>query len=291
MSRSHVSVTELLDLQRCRRLWYYQHHRRLEPLGRPHLLASGSAVHAVVGWAANLLAEGYSRGEIEGWGAEVSEIVLREQFELDEYADEKVAKFLPGVKRAVAKLPDWFWEDWKWQSEVDLATEVVSKQGKVVEVRGRADLVGTRHAGGEIMLVEVKTTDHDPLDYLLWNPQHRFYATMLQMEQSDELVLFKYLCLPTSQGAKAVDRMSWPFSVEQNIAAYLDLARLVSDWVEFGERGGVERAQQSPSYSLSCKFCPCAPICTEILTGGSAADVIEEKFKVKQPLVKEKQNG
>lgn len=289
---NHVSVSELLTLQRCKRAWHFAHQRRLEPLERPHMLASGSAVHATVARIAAGLAAGSSREhELEYAMDTFAEFALVREFELDDYADAKVAKLLPGVKRAVAKLPAWFFKQ-GWQVEVPLSLIVpvrapiagVAPYTIEVEVRGRADLVGGLDTVpvDDIILVEAKTTKHDPLEYLLWNPQHRFYGLMLAEAHPQAVITFRYLCLPTDQTKKAPEHMPWVFTEVQMQAARSNLVRLVRDWMLYQREGGAAQAMESPSESSACAWCDYAPLCTTILTGGDVQDVVKERFKVKR---------
>ena len=139
-----VSISEILAWRSCRRKWYYAYDRRLEPLDRSPFLASGTVVHGAIG---AVLSGVESRDDI----LDIAQTILE-----TELVDEgKVAKYLPGVVRALGKVPSWLWEK-EWTVE-----QLLEQDYDGVTVRGKPDMYAV---GDVIDIVEVKTgQDPDPL--------------------------------------------------------------------------------------------------------------------------------
>lgn len=227
-----VSVTALVDYADCPQLWSYRHVDDLRLPTVPPNMASGIVVHALL--------PGVLRGEV------IDKAVVMGR--LEETGVSEPGRYVGGVLNALSQVPKWMFGT-MWHSEEELEMEV----GGVTLV-GRPDL-WTRDEGG-VRLIEVKTTSNDPLDYLLWNPQHRYYLLLLRHLFPDEALWFNYMCLPTSGRAPDMG---------------LDQA--------FG-KGAEERARQElqntltsmesvvrPRYSWRCTRCDFAPLCTLVIQG------------------------
>ena len=287
-----VSVTELIDFMDCRRKWTLRHQSRLQPKHRPPNLASGTVVHATIGEALGQTGRGQ-------WLDDIAEERLMAEFEHHDNQIEQVKKYLPGVKRALAQCPAWLWEEKGWGIEERLTLVVPLVDNLVasnlidggppeilgplaVELVGRPDLyrVHSIDGGESIELVEIKTTDNDPLDYLLWNPQHRYYAAMLQILHPTALITFRYLCLPT-QG-KYKEHSPWVFTERAFHNTMDDLHYRCRDWAT---ALGWIAAYNQPNEGSRCKWCDFAPICTAHIAGigGGAGGVIDEQFTVRPP--------
>lgn len=124
-------------------------------------------------------------------------------------------------------------------------------------------------------IVDVKTTANDPLQYLLWTPQLRMYAAMLQQQYPDHLISYRYLCVPT--GVKDEAPHSPPFiftqrAHDETITEILRLARKLSDEAE-------------ARYARRCEWCPFSDICKARITGADVEGIIEELY------VKREQRG
>lgn len=272
-----VSVTELIDFGDCHRKWALRHSRRLQPKNRPPNLASGTVVHGTIGEA---LAQ-TGRGP---WLDEVAEERLLEEFKHSENQAELVKKYLAGVQRALAKCPSWVFEHRDWRIE-DRLTMLVPTAASVidgltgaglgaVELVGRPDLYRRTDDGFE--LVEIKTTENDPLDYLLWNPQHRYYCAMLQAAHPQALITFRYLCLPT-QG-KLKEHSPWVFTGRAYQNTMVDLQHRCRDWAA---AIGQQNAINEPNEGWRCKSCDFSAVCAVYITGGSMESVIAEQFTVR----------
>ena len=108
----------------------------------------------------------------------------------------RVRKYALGVERALDKVPQWVWNVPNWHIEEDLTAMVGD-----VPMHGRPDLwrkVNEDDLYEIIELWDIKTTEHDPMDYVLWNPQLRTYAAALS-QAHNMTVVYRVLTLPTDQ--------------------------------------------------------------------------------------------
>ena len=274
MTTAHrtVSVTELIDFQDCHRKWALRHQMRLQPKKRPPNLASGTVVHEAIGLT--LASKEYlGVGHVPYM---LPEKLLLQEFKTDEdsgLANSK--KYLPGVKHALEQCPDWLWESvWHVESPLSMPVPVPGLSEELTLV-GRPDLyreLTTSEGDPVIELVEIKTTNNDPLDYLLWNAQHRYYATMLQRGNPAALVRFRYLCLPT-QG-KAKDHSPWVLTHRMYERTVEVLTRRCIAW----SGANKEAALNEPNEANRCKWCDFNPICSTEIIGGSMESAIAADF-------------
>ncbi|MBI4127836.1 MAG: PD-(D/E)XK nuclease family protein, partial [Parcubacteria group bacterium] len=249
-----VTVTELLDWVRCRQLWKYRHEMRLEPLEKDTNMVSGSVVHSTI---QEILSGNVDRKFLE--------LFVHNKL-CDEFVEDmdKVRKFEPGVLRALRQVPNWVWDTKGWHVE-ERITMVVDG----VEVVGRPDLFLVNEEEGTVDIVEFKTTETEPLDFLLWNPQHQYYALMLGTQKYPSFVMrFRYVCLPT-QG-KYKEMMPWIFTIKQARMALNELMLLVG---EMGRQGVVRNR------SRSCSFCDFDKVCATYLTGGDVSSTLMEYYR------------
>ena len=101
------SPSELNTWQQCRLAWDYRYGKRLTVQTGRWATASGSAIHGAIEEALN--------GTVTPDKMDlVAERVLGEHFIGDEDAQSKVNRYLPGVKRALSRVPKWIFgvEDW-----------------------------------------------------------------------------------------------------------------------------------------------------------------------------------
>ena len=119
-----------------------------------------------------------------------------------------VKKYAPGVKRALGKVPDWVWNAPGWHVE----EEVEADMGDFI-LAGRPDLwrVVVDEVQDYIQIVDIKTTDHNPLDYILWSPQVRVYALILTNLYPDYPIVYKYICVPTGASKPAQESANHTF--------------------------------------------------------------------------------
>ena len=263
----HVSLTTLLDWNKCQRRHYLAHTRHLRPIERAPALGSGSAVDgALQYWLSNFPGEPPAP-------TQASEIAAR--FLAREYNDDeaKYGRYVKGAVNALSLVPDWVWER-KWECQ----TPVTIPVGEW-EVHGRTDIWGVSDDG--VTLIDFKVSEANPLDLMLWSPQIRYYALALQAMHPDRAVQYKYLLLPT-QGKRAGDPSTWPFTRAQAARTLADLAKLVSDFASHQTAsltGSGWWYHARPAYDRSaCGYCPFNPICQAEITGADRLEVERTMF-------------
>lgn len=212
-------------------------------------MVSGSVVHRVI---EECLKNG-SRDGLE----QAARTYLTEEFGGER---EKADKYLAGVLRAVSKVPDWVW-DGGWHVEEKLEQRFWDDV-----VVGKPDLF--RVTEDEVRIVEFKTTETDPLEFLLWNSQHRYYAVLLDTAYPGRVVSFQYVTLPTTTKKAGVSAL-WTFSRKQLVAADLEIRGMLSL---------MATEDIVPSYGRSCSFCDFVEVCQTIVTGGDSAAVLKELY-------------
>ena len=263
-----LSVSELLTWQKCRRQWGYRYAERLAPIkeSRSWQLASGTAVHYMVEtWCRDFPKQIPGLMDMKLRVAEC----LRDEFKDADNVDGLLAKYGPGVMRALGKLPEWIWEaDWFVEKDVFGRFPAGSP---VVEMRGRTDLVYI--SGDVVELVDVKTTAVSPTDYMLWDAQIRYYAAMLQQKWPDKLIQYRYMCVPTTGEKPASQAPPWLFTRRQQAAT-------VSEIVELA--GEMDTDKRGPRYSRVCAWCPFKDICLVEVTGGDVESVKQEAYYVRE---------
>ena len=262
-----MSVSELLTWQKCRRHWAYRYAERLAPLqeARSWQLASGTAVHYVVETLCrDFPGQVPALGDLKLRAAEC----LQDEFAGAEQPDKMLAKYGPGVVRALLKVPQWVWQA-DWFVERDVAA-VFPAGSPAIELRGRVDMVYA--ADGIVELVDLKTTATSPTEYMLWEPQIRYYAAMLQQRYPHMLVQYRYLCLPTQGDKPAPQAPAWAFTQRQYAATVAEIVQLA---------GEVDAAARQPRYSRACSWCAFKDICAVVVTGGDDAAVKREGFYVR----------
>lgn len=256
-----VSVSEITTWQLCHYKWALQYRRRLQPRERNVLMASGSALHESV--------EAILKGEasLENRN-EVAEQRLFAQFPNDPYADEKMTKYLPGVIRGLSRIPAEIWEMGDWHVEELFTYHTYTDDGDL-SVRMKPDLY--REGDDVVTIYEIKTTDHDPVDYLLTSPQHEWYGLGLdQKYEGRKLISFIYLCIPVGERAKVPPpQMPYMFS-RRRMGESLEELRL-------GTRGLGE--DEHPNRGWWCNHCDFKAVCTARVTGGSTEDVIQTQYE------------
>ena len=270
-----TSPSELVLRDDCGRAheFKYRQKLRLKDEKRSPTLASGTAVHYVVEtWCRDYSGIVPGGDDLEARGREC----LIDEFKADEDGGGRnVKKFLPGVVRALKRVPAWVWQE-EWYVE----TDVVGRFGRsqegvaVVELHGRPDmwrLIDDEAPSVEI--IDVKTTDHQQLDYVLWTPQIRMYAACLQQAMSDRLITYRYLCVPTGvRGEGAAETTLFVLTREAYDVTEIEI-------LNYAKALG-EPAQAR--YARRCAYCDYAPICTAIITGAEAAGITEELYIVKK---------
>ena len=167
-------------------------------------------------------------------------------------------------------------EGWEWEAEVEQAVELHGPGGDIRLV-GHIDLLG--HQFGRqldrpldrYLVREIKTTEHKPIDYLLWSLQHRVYCYIMQALHPNAAVLFDYLTLSTTGRASLSDYWVW------TEAAQAETERDVYSLLQ------LMQADTAPRFSRGCQYCDYAPLCTERLFRPDSFMELVESFKASSP--------
>ena len=267
-----VSVSELLLYHDCERAWKYRYHDRLVKVsqGRNPAMASGTAVHYVVEHqTTERPGEMLRQDDARALATEC----LNDEFRNLEYPDAEktkaqVEKYLPGVVRAVGKIPEDVWaQSWhvEWDLDTTLYTPTSGDEG--VHLIGRPDLWTMND--GVLEVLDVKTTKTDPMTYMLWFPQIRYYAMMLQDMYPEFVVQYRYLCVPTTGDKPAPQSPAWIFTPKQVRRAREEVERLLSRMdPEMTEMRALRR----------CDWCEFKTLCTLDITGGDPMSLAKEEF-------------
>ena len=269
-----TSPSQLILNDDCSLANHFKYTRRLyvPSLKRWPSLASGTAVSYV---AEHLLGEG---GKATPPGQSDVEALARECLEDEFKSDDdggaaNLKKFLPGVIRAVKRIPEWVWQA-EWHVEEEVVGHFPVDDLEVV-LKCRPDIfrLFTDQEGVEVLeIVDFKTTDYNPLDFMLWSPQIRMYAATLKQHYPTRLIQYRYLCLPTTPSDKSAP-WSPPFiftaaTHDKTVKDILRLARKL-------------RLAPEPRYSRRCSFCDFQGVCTTSVTGGDPESYIASELKVR----------
>ena len=265
------SVTELKTYDACRREHQFNYIDRLTlkepPRGAP-TLGSGIAVHYVV----ETICRDFPSTQPEKRDVELrAHDSLAEYYEGRDNAEQLVTKFLPGVLRAVAKIPSDVWET-DWWVEHDISRQHEDFGGAPFEIVGRPDMFNINN--GVITLADMKTTATDPLTYMLWEPQIRYYAWMLDSMFPGNVIQYRYVCVPTSEGKPPAQSPPWVFTPRALKATEREITSIVTE---------MSRRDRRPSYSRRCDWCNFNRICKMVVTGGDATSVIRDEYTTRPP--------
>lgn len=264
-----VSPSELATWNDCQRKWHYRYDQRIEPIdqSRPAPMASGQAVHFVVETICRDFPNEIPTQEDMKIRARDC---LEHEFEHNYEPEKQVAKYLPGVMRALNKIPEEIWKK-DWHVEIPLSGYFGD-----VELHGRPDMYRPYQYAGQkrLDIVDIKTTKTEPLDFLLWSPQLKYYAAILQKEYPPYAINYRYICVPTQGDGPAPHSPAWPFTK----------AMFEATCKEIESMGRVfNRTKIAPRYSRACSFCEFSPICKNIITGADPQGIIEELYTERRP--------
>lgn len=274
-----VSVTEIIDYRKCPRHHRYKYVEGIRVPPNANMV-SGSVVHGVIERVVQR--EGFKPWDKRHEIPYIAESLMEEAFAHHDDATTQVTKYLPGVLRALSKVPPWVWErawhveelmEWEYQDVgcvgcMGAGTSAPhSSACQVVTVRMKPDLWCIEN--GVLDIVEFKTTENDPLDYLLFNPQHQFYGVGLMVSQPDTLIRFRYVCLPTTT-KPAVEHVPWVFTANATAAARKELVKGARD---VGSEDWMNRG-------FWCKGCEFKALCSTVLTGGDERGMMGEVSSV-----------
>ena len=272
-----VSMSQINSWMACRQGWSYRYKDMLTKPEQAVYMASGKAIHGTM--------EAIIKKEIPfSLKHEKAEQILRENLEWREDIDEQVAKFFPGTQRALERIPDWVWEeDWMVEKEIewtwtweDMYTEKDVDE-EAVTLFGIPDLVVKKDDC--ILLAELKSTSNTskiPLDYLLFNPQHRYYSVIIRKIYGDELPIYvRYGVVQTGKGGNS---MTSEWLMKTSI---LDLAEghMVAAAREIGKLPIV------PYYSGACGFCDYKELCIPDITGAKDKESVKGDLFVRRDMV------
>jgi len=269
MKQITTSPSELLSYNDCARQWYFKYDKRLRLREyRPSPpLASGIAVHYVV---ETLCRDFPQQLPVPADVRIRAEDSLLSTFDSHPQQGAQVKKFLPGVLRALVKVPDEIWlSDWVLEQDIQ---GVFANDEIEVTMRGRPDmfrLVGTNR----LEIVDLKTTAAEPLEYMLWNPQLRWYAAILAQQYPERLLFYRYQCLPTQGEKPAPQSPPWPFTGRQHQGAIVDILKKAE-----ALHPDITEARES----RNCNYCDFNPICQAIIGGADPTGVAKELFYVRK---------
>jgi hypothetical protein len=265
------SVSELTTNRDCPRQHHFKYRERLRAnhTGSGWQAASGTAVHYVLEQhCRNNMGQPPQKADVEALIFES----LNEDFKGD---DKKIDKFTPGVRRALIKVPDWVWTE-NWYLEHDIQGYFGppdENSDPEVCLRGRPDVF--RVSDDFVELVDFKTTQTDPLTFMLWTPQIRFYAAMLHQIYPDKLVKYRYMCFPTQGTGSAPMSASWPFTLKAYAQAESEILKYASEITDKGF--------DNPHYGRICDWCDFGDVCKVVITGGDWKELIKEEYHVREP--------
>ena len=276
-----VSPSELATWNDCQRKWHFRYDQRIEPIdqSRPAPLASGVAVHYVVETICrDFPMEVPTQEDIKLRARDC----LTEEFANNNDPEKQVAKFLPGVLRAINKIPEWVWKS-DWFVERDISATF----GRV-EIHGRPDmfrLVDGYDAVPQVQIIDVKTTQTEPLEFLLWSPQLRYYAAILQQTYPNRVISYQYLCLPTQGTGDAPYSPLWPFTQAMHQATKMEIAGMAKMVETSNKNTDVYKSmvKRMPRYTRACSFCDYNPICKNIITGADPKGIVDELYQERKP--------
>lgn len=291
MTNKSWSPSELVVGDDCLRKHEFSYNMRIKPIGlkRAPQLASGTSVHKSFELNSTL------------WSGQVPPLddqlacgieCLEQEFESDDDGGVKnVKKFSPGVKRAVERIPAWMWEA-TWHLEEDITGEFFrvgenfctdcncgfcKTKGETLKVHGRPDMYRVfedEEGTPMVEIVDLKTTDNDPLQFLLWSPQLRMYAAMLRQQYPDHVIQYRYVCVPTGVSAQVPYCPAFIFTKKSE-------ERTIHEMWDYRDKLVRDKDQMRPRFNRSCTWCDYSPICTADILGGDMLSVIAEMFEPK----------
>lgn len=259
-----VSVSEITAWKDCRTKWSYRYETAIAKPQNGAMLASGSAVHGTI--------ESVLRGDTPAkHSAAKAEELLRAHFEGHHDLQRNVDRYLPGVLRALSRFPSWVWEeDWAVETPID-------HNFGDVEIWGIPDVV--RVGADDIVIGEFKSTSNSsktPQDYLLFNPQHRYYAVLLR-EKYNLPIYVRYAIAQTGRYG-GVNEAEWLMK-ERVLDTTKD--EMLAAAREIGTLPIV------PNYGVGCNYCDYKELCANTITGGGTPDYLISQLYVPKELTRE----
>ena len=282
-----ISHSQMDSWQKCRMKWFYRYDANIELPTQSPPLASGKAVHTIVEEALS--------GNIESNDIiPLASAALEHEFHGREDPQELVDRYLPGVVRAVSRVPKWAYEyrDWKVEEEVghtyycDLhidssaappeANDILNTDDCQVCFRfhGFIDLYRVTEDCIELVDIKSSSKELDPKNLMLFNPQLPYYAVQLRRMYPGLPIFIRYIIVSTAAKTKkeTIEHEPWLFPNKL-------LDKTEKMLIELGREVGA--LPILPSYSaFACGWCDYSKICTASVLGikGGEAAAIEEFY-------------
>jgi hypothetical protein len=261
-------------------MWNYRYDVGIELPTQSPPLASGKAVHTVLEAA---LQGGITDDDVLPYAT----AALEKEFQGREEIQPLVDKYLPGVIRAVSRVPEWVYEytDWKVEEEVHKSfycadhpesndTPELDACQVCFTFHGFIDLY--RVADDHIELVDIKSSSKElsPTDLMLFNPQLHYYAVVLRDMYPDLPIFVRYIVVSTAAKTKKerIEHEPWLFPNKL-------LDKTEKMLYHLGQEVG--ELPIMPSYSsYACGWCDYSKICTASVLGikGGENAAIEEYY-------------
>lgn len=261
-----ISPSQLQTWHDCRLKWHYSYQRNIKLPTQAPQLASGTTIHEVL---ENVLGGTIELEDVPAF----AEATLQAEFEHQDDSQRQVDRYLPGVLRALGRVPTWVYEETDWHIEEPIEWEWTLPDGlhTTIEIGGIPDMYRVTDEG--VFLVEIKssTKPKDLVPYLLYNPQHRYYGVILRKMYPDLPIFVQYIVTTTAQGkheAKTHD----PFLLKDKLLDSTErlMLQLASE---------VGHGDILPHYSWTCGFCDFEKICAGAVQGlQSEEDIIKEFY-------------
>ena len=225
-ARPMVRVSALLEWQRCHRRYHLRQGTGVE--GGSDATSKGQSFHNFVQQAIH---------EPQEKAAAIGECVGGEKWGTE-------------WRRAAKHLPAILWEGhWVAEAPVHLAIEGV-------HVEGHVDLWRKTVEG--ILIIEFKTGNQTPGQYVSWNLQHRAYALAASEMWPGVPVFYAYI-MPGKEMATLI-----LFTPAQLRQTRLELEALVREWKADQETAP---GLWTPTYSVLCGYCPLEELCRQVVQG------------------------
>lgn len=249
-----ISVSELTTFADCRRKHSFRYNDQITLIGeQTDKMLAGTLVHQAVQQYVKLR---------DGRG--IDEHVMSIAETMLETTGKTI--LVPATKKAIARaksFPQHYLENPALISEYPVEWAAASD----VTVWGIPDLV-FQPQPDELEIWELKTTENSykhPLDFLLYNPQHRYYAVMLKEQMPELLVSFKYIVLGpkgcNEQSFLFTDR-SWELTKQEILGIIRELGSSVY-----------------PNFRSSCNWCEYRRVCEAMMLGQNVEAVKQQFYR------------
>jgi hypothetical protein len=241
----------------------------IEPAGGGNpLMASGKAVHETV----EAMLKGVA--PTPEAAAAYAESVLQREFATREDQHDLIAKYLPGAVRAVSRFPAELFTQPGWSIEAEAAHTYPVATPEGITVFGYPDFV--LYSPEEVVIYELKSTsntDKRPQDYFLWNPQHRYYATLIADSKAEgRPVYVEYIVVQTGKGEAAGlagQQLRWLMKDKLIDECRRELLVTLEELAVL---------PIVPAYNYMCRGCDYARLCEARIIGASEESVIAEHY-------------